>query len=93
MNHHSWSAVAWIDGQSYVAPVTELDVYDRVGGGDSFVAGLIYGMLTYGDPQKALNYAVAASCLKHSIYGDFTEVTVGEVEKLMQGDASGRVAR
>jgi 2-dehydro-3-deoxygluconokinase len=50
-------------------------------------------MLVYQDPQKALDFAVAASCLKHSIYGDFSEITVPEVEKLMKGDASGRVAR
>ena len=58
------------------------------------MGGLIYGLLTYvGEDQKALEYAVAASCLKHTIYGDFNRVTVEEVEKLMQGDASGRVAR
>jgi 2-dehydro-3-deoxygluconokinase len=67
---------------------------DRVGGGDSFCAGLIYGLRTYGgDSQKALDFAVAASCLKHSIFGDFNLVTVAEVEKLMGGDASGRVSR
>ena len=67
---------------------------DRVGGGDSFLAGLIYGLRTYGqDPQKALDFAVAASCLKHSIFGDFNLVTVAEVEKLMGGDVSGRVSR
>ena len=58
------------------------------------MGGLIYGLLTYtGDDQKALNFAVAASCLKHTIYGDFNLVTVEEVEKLMSGDASGRVSR
>ena len=67
---------------------------DRVGGGDSFMGGLIYGLLTYtGDDQKALNFAVAASCLKHTIYGDFNMVTVPEVENLMKGDGSGRVSR
>ena len=67
---------------------------ETVGGGDSFMGGLIYGLLTYtGDDQKALNFAVAASCLKHTIYGDFNLVTVEEVEKLMSGDASGRVSR
>ncbi|MBP5501450.1 MAG: sugar kinase, partial [Bacteroidales bacterium] len=66
----------------------------RVGGGDSFMGGLIYGLQTYaGDDQKALNFAVAASCLKHTIYGDYNRVTVAEVEKLMSGDASGRVSR
>jgi 2-dehydro-3-deoxygluconokinase len=57
------------------------------------MGGLIYGLMTYGDDQKALNFATAASCLKHTIHGDFNEVTPGEVEKLMGGDASGRVAR
>jgi 2-dehydro-3-deoxygluconokinase len=58
------------------------------------MGGLIYGLLTYaGDDQKALDFAVAASCLKHTIYGDFNQVNVDEVEKLMGGDASGRVAR
>ena len=67
---------------------------DRVGGGDSFMGGLIYGLLTFdNDDQKALNFAVAASCLKHTIKGDANLVTVPEVEKLMSGDASGRVAR
>ncbi len=68
-------------------------IVDRVGGGDSFMGGLIYGLLTYNDDQKALDFAVAASCLKHTVYGDFNQVTVDEVEKLMGGDASGRVAR
>ena len=70
------------------------DIVDRVGAGDSFGAGLIYGLLVYsGDDRKALEFATAASCLKHSIAGDFNRVTVGEVEALMKGDASGRVQR
>ena len=68
-------------------------IVDRVGGGDSFMGGLIYGLRVYGDDQKALDFAVAASCLKHTVYGDYNRVTVSEVEKLMGGDASGRVAR
>ena len=69
-------------------------IVDRVGGGDSFMGGLIYGLLTYtDDDQKALDFAVAASCLKHTIYGDFNLVTVSEVENLMKGDGSGRVMR
>ncbi len=69
-------------------------IVDRVGGGDSFMGGLIYGLLTYtGDDQKALNFAVAASCLKHTIFGDYNQVTVAEVENLMKGDGSGRVSR
>jgi 2-dehydro-3-deoxygluconokinase len=70
------------------------DIVDRVGGGDSFGAGLIYGLKTYCDnPQKALEFATAASCLKHTIPGDINRVKVSEVEKLMQGDSSGRVQR
>jgi 2-dehydro-3-deoxygluconokinase len=66
---------------------------DRVGGGDSFGAGLIYGVNTYGDEKKALEFAVAASCLKHTINGDFNRVSVPEVESLMKGSGSGRVQR
>ena len=69
------------------------DIVDRVGGGDSFASGLIYGLNAYDDPQQALEFAVAASCLKHSISGDFNRVTVPEVVRLMGGDASGRVQR
>jgi 2-dehydro-3-deoxygluconokinase len=69
-------------------------IVDRVGGGDSFMGGLIYGLLTFPDnDQHALDFAVAASCLKHTIMGDANLVTVEEVEKLMGGDASGRVSR
>lgn len=79
----------------YVAPTYDiLPIIDRVGGGDSFMGGLIYGLRKYAaDPQKALNFAAAAACLKHSIPGDFNAVTVAEVETLMAGDASGRVSR
>ena len=69
------------------------DIIDRVGGGDSFASALIYGLNAYDDRQQSLEYAVAASCLKHSILGDFNRVTVPEVENLMGGDASGRVQR
>ncbi|MCL2580275.1 MAG: sugar kinase [Oscillospiraceae bacterium] len=69
------------------------DIIDRVGGGDSFSAGLIYGLTHYDDHSKALEFAVAASCLKHSIGGDFNRVGVSDVEKLMGGDGSGRVLR
>ena len=81
--------------ENYIShAVTISHIVDRVGGGDSFMGGLIYGLLTYTtDDQKALDFAVAASCLKHTIYGDFNQVTVDEVEKLMEGDGSGRVSR
>jgi 2-dehydro-3-deoxygluconokinase len=70
------------------------DIVDRVGGGDSFMGGLIYGLITYPkDDQNALNFAVAASCLKHTIKGDANLVSVEEVKKIMAGDTSGRVAR
>lgn len=94
-NHNTWSGVLW-DGVKLIhAPTYQIThIVDRVGGGDSFMGGLIYGLLTYKDEdQKALNFAVAASCLKHTIKGDFNMVTVEEVEKLMSGDASGRVSR
>lgn len=94
-SHNTWSGVLWDGGTMYTARRYDIThIVDRVGGGDSFAAGLIYGLKTYGDDrQKALEFAVAASCLKHSILGDFNLVTVAEVEKLMGGDASGRVAR
>lgn len=94
-SHNSWSGVLWDGNQLYQAPTYQIThIVDRVGGGDSFMGGLIYGLLTYpGDDQRALNFAVAASCLKHTIHGDFNLVTVEEVEKLMSGDASGRVSR
>jgi 2-dehydro-3-deoxygluconokinase len=94
-SHNSWSGVLW-DGKKLIeAPTYQIThIVDRVGGGDSFMGGLIYGLITYPkDDQKALNFAVAASCLKHTIKGDFNRVTVEEVEKLMEGDASGRVSR
>jgi 2-dehydro-3-deoxygluconokinase len=93
-SHNTWSAMLWQQGQVVVAPQYDIvDIVDRVGGGDSFCGGLIYGLRTYGDVQRALNFAVAASCLKHTIPGDFNLVSVAEVEKLMGGDVSGRVSR
>jgi 2-dehydro-3-deoxygluconokinase len=94
-DHNSWSGVLWDGKQLFQAPIYQIThIVDRVGGGDSFMGGLIYGLITYpGDDQKALNFAVAASCLKHTIHGDFNLVTVEEVEQLMKGDGSGRVVR
>ncbi len=92
--HNTWSGVLWDAGAFYTGPTYDIAfIVDRVGGGDSFGAGLIYGLRTYGDPQKALNFAIAASCLKHSIIGDFNLVSVSEVETLMKGDVSGRISR
>ncbi len=94
-NHNSWSGVLWDGKQLLEAPEYQIThIVDRVGGGDSFMAGLIYGLLTWPEnDQKALNFAVAASALKHTIKGDFNLATVEEVEKLMRGDTSGRVSR
>lgn len=93
-DRNGWSAVMhnrseMISSQRY--DIT--DIVDRVGAGDSFSAGLIYGLITYNDDTRALEFATAASCLKHSISGDFNRVTVAEVEALMGGEASGRVQR
>ena len=94
-NHNTWGGVLWDGKTLYQSPRYDIThIVDRVGGGDSFMGGLIYGLLTYtGDDQKALNFAVAASCLKHTIFGDYNQVTVAEVENLMKGDASGWVSR
>jgi len=94
-SHNSWSGVLYDGDKLFEAPTYQIThIVDRVGGGDSFMAGLIYGLLSYqGDDQMALDFAVAASCLKHTIKGDANLVTVEEVEKLMGGDASGRVSR
>ncbi len=94
-NHNTWGGVLY-DGKQLLRSkrydITH--IVDRVGGGDSFMGGLIYGLLSYPqDDQRALEFAVAASCLKHTIYGDYNQVTVKEVETLMKGDGSGRVAR
>jgi len=94
-NHNSWSGVLWDGKNLFEAPTYQIThIVDRVGGGDSFMGGLIYGLLTWPeDDQKSLNFAVAASCLKHTIYGDYNRVSVDEVLKLMEGDGSGRVSR
>ena len=94
-NHNTWSGVLWDGKKLYQAPEYDIThIVDRVGGGDSFMGGLIYGLITFpGDDQRALNFAVAASCLKHTINGDFNLTTVKEVETLMGGDGSGRVSR
>ena len=94
-NHNTWGGVLWDGKQLFQSPRYDIThIVDRVGGGDSFMGGLIYGLLTWPeDDQKALNFAVAASCLKHTIFGDYNQVTVAEVENLMKGDGSGRVSR
>jgi 2-dehydro-3-deoxygluconokinase len=94
-DHNTWSGILYNGENFFKAPVYQIThIVDRVGGGDSFMGGLIYGLLTYEkDDQKALDFAVAASCLKHTIHGDFNLVSVSEVEQLMKGDSSGRVMR
>lgn len=94
-NHNTWSGVLWNGKDFLQAPTYQIThIVDRVGGGDSFMAGLIYALRNKpGDDAFALNFAVAASALKHTIPGDFNLVTVDEVMKLMAGDASGRVMR
>ncbi|WP_152287582.1 sugar kinase [Flavicella marina] len=94
-SHNTWAGVLY-DGKTLfqTRQYQITDIVDRVGGGDSFMGGLIYGLLQFPeDDQHALDFAVAASCLKHTIKGDANLATVAEVEKLMGGDASGRVAR
>jgi 2-dehydro-3-deoxygluconokinase len=93
-DHNGWSAVLHNRKEMLASRQYDIaDIVDRVGAGDSFSAGLIYGLRTYRDDQRALEFATAASCLKHSIPGDINRVGVGEVEALMAGDASGRVKR
>ena len=94
-SHNTWAGILYDGKNIYTSPEYKIThIVDRVGGGDSFMGGLIYGLLQYPEnDQNALNFAVAASCLKHTIKGDANLVTVAEVEKLMSGDASGRVAR
>ncbi|MEQ8684541.1 MAG: sugar kinase [Imperialibacter sp.] len=94
-SHNTWAGVLYDGTTMFKSPEYQIThIVDRVGGGDSFMGGLIYGLLTYpDDDQHALNFAVAASCLKHTIVGDANLATLDEVKKLMAGDASGRVAR
>ncbi|MDR1370324.1 MAG: sugar kinase [Dysgonamonadaceae bacterium] len=94
-NHNTWGGCLYSDGKLYQSKRYDIThIVDRVGGGDSFMGGLIYGLISYPqDDQRALEFAVAASCLKHTVYGDFNLVTVSEVESLMGGDGSGRVSR
>jgi 2-dehydro-3-deoxygluconokinase len=93
-DHNGWAACLNDRKEFIVSKRYEIaDIVDRVGGGDSFAGGLIYALVTGKNPEDALNFAVAASCLKHSIPGDFNRVSVKEVEALSGGDGSGRVQR
>ena len=92
-SRNGWSGMLFTDGEAHFSQRYAIDIVDRVGGGDSFAAGLIYALLNGRDSQDAIEFAVAASCLKHSIVGDFSYVKLSEVETLLKGDGSGRVQR
>lgn len=92
-NDNKWAAMLYEDGKCYFSREYLMHIVDRVGGGDSFGGGLIYACMKEYPPQDAIEFAVAASCLKHSVEGDFNLVSVEEVKKLAGGDASGRVQR
>lgn len=95
-SHNTWSGVIWNKDKGFFSGVTYdlKPIVDRLGGGDSFAAGIIYGLTEFKDDyQKILNFAISASCLKHSIQDDFNLVSLSEVFRLMEGDASGRVSR
>ncbi len=91
-NRHSWSAVLWLDGKRYVAPTCELDVIDRIGGGDGFAAGLIYGLLAGQEPEHALRLGWAHGALLTTFPGDVSLAKLPEVEAFAKG-GSARVQR
>jgi 2-dehydro-3-deoxygluconokinase len=91
-NRHSWGAVAWIDGKTYVSPTCELDVYDRVGGGDGFAAGFFYGLLTGEEPEEAIKLGWAHGALLTTFPGDTTMATVEQVRAFAKG-GSARIQR
>ncbi|MBQ7408363.1 MAG: sugar kinase [Clostridia bacterium] len=92
-NDNDWSGMLYTEGQAYFSKKYSMHIVDRVGGGDSFGGGLIYSLLNAFEPQQAIEFAVAASCLKHTVEGDYNLVSVSEVLNLAGGDASGRVQR
>ncbi len=92
-NDNNWSGMLYTNGEAKFSKKYAMHIVDRVGGGDSFGAGLIYSLINGYDAQKAIEFAIAASCLKHSIEGDYNMVSIKEVETLAGGDASGRVQR
>jgi 2-dehydro-3-deoxygluconokinase len=91
-NHHSWGAVAWIDGQTYVSPTCELDIYDRVGGGDGFASGFFYGLLSGESEQDAVNLGWAHGALITTFPGDTTMATLDQVKDFARG-GSARIQR
>lgn len=92
-SENGWSAMLFADGRAHFSRRYLVQIVDRVGGGDSFGGGLIFAMLRGDQPERAINFAVAASALKHTIPGDYNRVSLAEVETLAGGDASGRVQR
>ena len=92
-NDNDWSGMLYTGGEAYFSKKYSIHIVDRVGGGDSFGGGLIYSLISGYTAQGAIEFAVAASCLKHSIEGDFNLMSKAEVERLAGGDASGRVQR
>lgn len=91
-NHHSWGAVAWVDGKTYLSPTCELNIYDRVGGGDGFASGFFYGLLSGEEPQQAVNIGWAHGALLTTTPGDTTMVTVDQVKASAKG-GSARIQR
>jgi 2-dehydro-3-deoxygluconokinase len=91
-NHHSWSAVAWVNGKAVHAPTTELNVHDRVGGGDGFASGFIYGLLNGETPEEAIKLGWAHGALMTTFPGDTTMATVDQVKAFASG-GSARIQR
>ncbi len=92
-NDNNWAGMLYSQGNAWFSPTYQIHIVDRVGGGDSFGGGLIYALLSGNNDQEAINFATAASCLKHSIEHDFNLVSVSEVRSLAEGNTSGRVQR
>ncbi len=92
-NHNGWSAILYTNNTAFVSQQYDMQVLDRVGGGDSFAGGLIHCLINNIAPQDCINYAVACSCLKHSVNGDFNIISNSEVEQLIKSGGNGRVVR
>ena len=91
-SHHSWGAVAWINGENYTTPICELNIFDRVGGGDGFASGLFYGLLTNENPENAVRLGWAHGALLTTYPGDTTMATLNEVRAFAEG-GSARIQR
>jgi 2-dehydro-3-deoxygluconokinase len=91
-NHHSWGAVAWVDGKTFISPTCDLTIYDRVGGGDGFASGFFYGLLTGESEQEAVNLGWAHGALLTTTPGDTTMVTLDQVRAFAKG-GSARIQR